>query len=165
MLIPGRGFYLGLLADFDWSDAAAAAHAVRLARTRAPLLHDETMSVLQTSTYISYHYDHTKAFAFDAILQNLIQDSPSHDQSGLERRPPSTSTRSLSVPYNNPVFFTYGVPVPASSSPHNRRIREVFGFDRQFSHSWVLSSNLRDRGSWVPSYSNGTFCPLQQNCS
>ena len=66
------GAWIALAVRQDQLHPSAAAHARRLARALTPLLTTNYV-MLETYTYIRYHYDHQKALAFDTILQNLIR--------------------------------------------------------------------------------------------
>jgi predicted nucleic acid-binding protein len=66
------GAWIALAVRRDQLHSSAAAHARRLARALTPLLTTNYV-MLETYTYIRYHYDHHKALAFDTIIQNLIQ--------------------------------------------------------------------------------------------
>ena len=75
------GAWIALAVGQDQFHLSAAAHARRLARVLTPLLTTNYV-MLETYTYIRYHYDHQKALAFDTIVQEPDSDGPSHDGIG-----------------------------------------------------------------------------------
>jgi predicted nucleic acid-binding protein len=121
------GAWIALAVRQDQLHPSAAAHAHRLARSLTPLLTTNYV-MLETYTYIRYHYDHHKALAFDTILQNLIQVGRLMVIWVTEE----VHGRALDIfrTYDDQVFSV--ADCASFVVARDRKIREVFGFDRNF---------------------------------
>lgn len=121
------GAWIALAVRRDQLHASAATYARRLALARTPLLTTNYV-MLEAYTFIRYHYDHQKALAFDTILHNLIQTGRLTVVWVTEE----VHGRALDI------FRTYGDQVFSVADcasfivARDRKIREVFGFDRNF---------------------------------
>lgn len=84
--------------------------------------------MLETYTYIRYHYDHQKALAFDSILQNLIQTG----RLTMAWVTEEVHERALEIfrTYDDQVFSV--VDCTSFVVARDRKIREIFGFDKNF---------------------------------
>ncbi len=121
------GAWIALAVRRDQLHPPAAAHARRLARAHTPLLTTNYV-MLETYTYIRYHYDHPKALAFDAILQNLIQTR----RLTMVWITEEVHGRALDIfrTYDDQVFSL--ADCTSFVVARDRKIREVFGFDSNF---------------------------------
>ena len=121
------GAWIALAVRQDQLHFSAAAHARRLALARTPLLATNYV-MLETYTYIRYHYDHQKALAFDTIIQNLIQMGRLMIAWVTE----DVHGRALDIfrKYDDQVFSV--ADCASFVIARDRKIREVFGFDRHF---------------------------------
>lgn len=121
------GAWIALATQRDRFHRAAATYARRLTQALTPLLTTNYV-LLEAYTHIRYHDGHHKALEFDTILQNLVK---------LKR---------LTVVWVNEeiharaleIFRTYADQAFSLADcasfvvARERKIREVFGFDKHF---------------------------------
>lgn len=84
--------------------------------------------MLETYTYIRYHYDHHKALAFDTILQNLMRTG----RLAMVWVTEEVHERALDIfrTYDDQVFSV--ADCTSFVIARDRKIKEVFGFDKNF---------------------------------
>jgi predicted nucleic acid-binding protein len=121
------GAWIALSVRQDQLHPSAAVHARRLARALTLLLTTNYV-MLETHTYIRYHYDHQKVLAFDAVIQNLIQAS----RLTIAWVTEEVHRRALDIfrEYDDQLFSI--ADCASFVIARDRKIREVFGFDRHF---------------------------------
>lgn len=121
------GAWIALAVRRDQLHPSAAAYARRLARALTPLLTTNYI-MLETYTYIRYHYDHQKALAFDTIVQDLIQAG----RLTIGWVTEEVHERALDIfrTYDDQVFSV--ADCTSFVVARDRKIREVFGFDKNF---------------------------------
>ena len=121
------GAWIGIAVARDQLHEAAAAHAKRLALAKVPLL---TTNYVLTEAYTRIRYDdgHAKALAFDTLLRELVR------------------RRQLSIVWITPAIHEQAMELFRRYSDHEfsvvdcasfvvarrKKLREVFGFDRDF---------------------------------
>jgi len=121
------GAWLALAVRRDQYHTTAATHARRLARTLTPLLTTNYV-LLETYTYIRYHYGHQKALEFDTLLQNLVRSG----RLTVAWITEETHARALEIfrKYEDQQFSI--TDCASFVVARDRKVREVFGFDRNF---------------------------------
>ena len=121
------GAWIALSVRQDQLHPSAAAHARRLARALTPLLTTNYV-MLETCTYIRYHYNHQKVLAFDTVIQNLIQGG----RLTIAWVTEEVHKRALDIfrEYDDQLFSI--ADCASFVIARDRKIREVFGFDKHF---------------------------------
>ena len=121
------GAWIALIVRQDQLHPSAAARARRLARALTPLLTTNYV-MLETCTYIRYHYNHQKVLAFDTVIQNLIQGG----RLTIAWVTEEVHGRALDIfrEYDDQLFSI--ADCASFVIARDRKIREVFGFDRHF---------------------------------
>ena len=126
-IVVDTGAWIALAVRRDQYHTAAATQARRLARTLTPLLTTNYV-LLETYTYIRYHYGHQKALEFDTILQNLVRSG----RLTIVWITEETQARALEIfrKYEDQLFSI--ADCASFVVARDRKVREVFGFDRNF---------------------------------
>ena len=121
------GAWIGLVVSRDQTHVAAAAYAADVAKRHVPLV---TTNYVLSESYTRIRYDdgHAKALAFDVLIREMIR------------------RRLLTVAWVTPAVHELGMQMFRKYSDQEfsvvdcaslviakkKRIREVFGFDRDF---------------------------------
>ena len=121
------GAWIGLAVSRDQTHVAAAAYAADVAKRRVPLV---TTNYVLSESYTRIRYDdgHAKALAFDVLIRELIH------------------SRHLTVAWITPAVHELAMEIFRKYADQEfsvadcasfviakkKRIREVFGFDRDF---------------------------------
>lgn len=121
------GAWIALAVRRDQYHAGAATYARRLARDLIPLLTTNYV-LLETYTYIRYHYGHQKTLEFDAILQNLVKSK----RLSVIWISEEIHLRALEIfrSYEDQLFSI--ADCASFVVARDRKVREIFGFDRNF---------------------------------
>lgn len=126
-IIVDTGAWIALAVRRDQYHTVAATQARRLARILTPLLTTNYI-LLETYTYIRYHYGHQKALELDTFLQNLV----SSRRLTVAWITEETHARALEIfrKYEDQLFSI--ADCASFVVARDRKVREVFGFDRNF---------------------------------
>jgi len=121
------GAWIGLAVRRDQLHGPATAYARRLVETHAPLVTTNYV-LLETYTRIRYDDGHDKALVFDAIIQDML----SHRRLVLAWVTSQIHARALEIfrKYADQTFSL--VDCASFVVARDRKIREVFGFDKNF---------------------------------
>lgn len=121
------GAWIALAVRRDRLHGAAAAYARRLAETNTPLITTNYV-LIETYTRIRYDDGHDKALAFDSIVQDLL----SRRRLMLVWVTAPVHALALEI-FRTYVDQTFSLVDCASFAvARDRKIREVFGFDKNF---------------------------------
>jgi predicted nucleic acid-binding protein len=126
-VLVDTGAWIALVVRQDECHQIAASHARRLARVLTPLLTTNYI-LLETYTYIRYHYGHHKALELDTVLQTLIRAGRLIVVWVTEE----VHVRALDIfrKYEDQTFSV--VDCASFIVARDRKIRDVFGFDKNF---------------------------------
>jgi predicted nucleic acid-binding protein len=127
VIFVDTGAWIGLTVARDQTHAAAAAYAADVAKRRVPML---TTNYVLSESYTRIRYDdgHAKALAFDVLIREMMH------------------RRQLAVAWVTPTLHELTMDMFRKYSDHEfsvvdcasfviakkKKIREVFGFDRDF---------------------------------
>ena len=127
MIFVDTGAWIGLTVSRDQTHASAAAYAADVAKRRLPLV---TTNYVLSESYTRIRYDdgHSKALAFDVLIREMIR----RRQLAVAWITPAVHELALETfrKYSDQEFSV--VDCASFVVAKKKKIREVFGFDRDF---------------------------------
>jgi uncharacterized protein len=127
VIFVDTGAWIGLTVVRDQTHAIAAAYAADVAKRKVPLV---TTNYVLGESYTRIRYDdgHSKALAFDVLIREMIR----RRQLAVAWITPAVHEAAMEIfrKYSDHAFSV--VDCASFAVARKKRIREVFGFDRDF---------------------------------